>query len=785
MSFLTSDQVYELNNLLSSDLSLLGKIYRARKNTYQKRTIDHSLLDDFLKDGWEEVPGSAMKTKTKIQRAKSHSVQFEDDIWCQLYELGYRTLNINENFQLPFSQEKQDKKQIDIIAVNNESILVIECKSSATRKSAPSFREDFDAMAVRMDGHIKALRQLFGKDKRIQFIFATRNLPLKQGGEDLNRLAQLNVFYYNDNTYEYVNNLITKYKSAASYQFQGLIFKGRSISSEPIQVPALKGDMGGKTYYVFSLEPETLLKIGFVLHRTRANDAEFPTYQRLLVPTRLSGITKFIDEGGFFPNSVILNFNTGNNRLIFEANSKIGNTHSRAGILKIPNAFGVAYIIDGQHRIYGYAGSRFKMSNTIPVVAFCDLESEEQLKIFMDINQNQKAVSPSLRLDLEEDLYWDSNKADTRIKALKSSIIKVLANEPSSALYRLISVGEDSAVLTFAPFYKALGHSGLVPNARGNKYTEDSSTYSMYDTSNLEHSQEMNKAKKEIASFIMQGYEFAASNYPTLAQDEQSFIFSNRGTFAYISILGNLCKHVIQQGKIERGADAKTRFEAIEKYVTALLDGLSELTPENKKAIWEKLGAGADIDWLRRFQMIIHERLEDYNPSELLDWRQRQDEGIQEEGRKRAISIERKIKSIVLSKLKAIFGDNWELEIGPIKRECMNRAEEEKERNYKEGLGITNVEWTDMLTVSDYKNIVTKFWANKPNDEGGVPFTSFADIFAIDIGEEFHKKTDQVKWMSYFTKYRNALAHEGTKGRGLNRSEVEFLNLIDEALQEQ
>lgn len=781
MSYLSDQQIYELKASITSDISLLGKLYRAKKGTYQKKTVDHSLVEDYLKDGWEEDGSSVLKTKTKIRREKPHFIQFEDDIWCQLYELGYRTLNVDENFFLPFSSEKQDKKQIDVIAVNEDSILIVECKSASTRKSAPSYREDLDAMVTRREGHIKALKQIFGKDKKIQFIFATRNLRLKPGGEDINRLNQLNVFYYNDNTYEYINNLISKYKGAAPYQFQGLLFKGKSITPEPISVPALKGEMGGKKYFVFSLEPETLLKIGFVLHRTRANDAEFPTYQRLLVPSRLSGITKFIDNGGFFPNSVILNFNTTNNKLLFESSRNIGDSHSKAGILKIPNAFGIAYIIDGQHRIYGYANSEYKKSNTIPVVAFYDLASEEQLKIFMDINQNQKAVSPSLRLDLEEDLYWEADKADSRMKALKSSIIKVLANEPSSTLYREISVGEDNANLTFAPFYRALSSYGLVPLARGNKYNDESVLYSMYDTTNLSHSIEMKRAKKEISDFIMKAYDFAASNYSSLMLDEHSLILSNRGTYAYISILGSLSKHVIQNNIINKNTDAITRFAAIEKYLTVLLDNLNNLDPENKNVFWEKLGAAADVEWLRRFQVIIHERLTDYNPEELVDWRQRQDESIQEEGRKITVEIERKIKDIILMKLHLLFGDNWDLEIGSIKRECINRAEEERERNYKEGLGVSSIEWTDMLTISDYKNIVTKFWSKLPN-EANDKFTTFAVDFSIDIGEGFNSKNDKVKWMSYFGKYRNSLAHEGTKSRGLNQNEVEFLDKINASL---
>jgi DNA sulfur modification protein DndB len=782
MGFLNEQDIHELKSSMTSDISLLGKLFRAKDNTYQQRTIDHSMVDDFISEGWEEDANSRLKTKTKIRREKPHNVKFEDDIWCQLYKLGYRNLNIDENFRLPFSPNSQDKKQIDVIAVNDESILVVECKSSEERKSAPSFREEIDAMSHRMDGYRKALKQLFGDDKKIQFIFATRNLPLKKDGEDIKRLAQLRVFYYDDNTYEYVNNLISKYKNAAPYQFQGLIFKGKRITSEPISVPALRGTMGGKGYYVFALEPETLLKIGFVLHRTRANDTEFPTYQRLLVPTRLSGITKFIDDGGFFPNSIILNFNTNGNKLIFEDAPRVGDTHSKAGILKIPNAYGIAYIIDGQHRVYGYANSKHKKTNTIPVVAFFDLESEEQLKIFMDINQNQKAVSPSLRLDLEEDLYWESEKADSRIKALKSSIIKVLANEPSSTLYRQISVGEDTADLTFAPFYKALTSSGLVPAARGNKYSDDSIKYSIYNTSNLDHSVEMRRAKKRVSDFIIKAYDYAATNYSELVRDEKSFILSNRGTFAYISLLGSLNKHAIAAGVITNEVDTESRFNAIEKYLAVLFENLSELDEDSKETFWGKLGAGADTEWLRRFQMIVHERMPDYNPEELTDWKQRQDESLQEEARKISVDIERRLKKGVLEKLKLLYEENWELEINSIKRDCMRKAQEEMERHYKEGLTVNEIHWTDMLTISDYKNIIDKSWSKKPSNNESEDFSTFAEDYAINIGEAFNSKSEKLKWMSYFGKYRNTLAHEGTKGKGLNREEVDFLHTISAKL---
>lgn len=782
MSLLTQFQIQELQDRMSHDPSTLGKLYKAKKDHYQHKSVDNSLVDDYVAQGWEEET-TALKTKTRLRKLKTHSKQFEDDVWCQLYELGYRNLNIDENFILPFSKTSEDKKQIDVVAVGPDTILLFECKSSAERKNAPSFKDEFDLLAMRMEGYLTALREVFGDGKKIKFVFATRNLRLTRESDDSKRLEKTKSFYYNENTYEYVNNLIAKYKKASFYQFQGLVFRHQTINSKDIEVPALRGMMGGKEYFVFSIEPSLLLKIGFVLHRTRANEAEFPTYQRLLVPSRLQGITKFIDNGGFFPNSVIVNFNTRKHKVAFEASSRIGDSRSKAGMLKIPNAYAIAYIIDGQHRVYGYANSEYSESNTIPVVAFNNLESSEQLEIFMDINQNQKAVSPSLRLDLEEDLYWDSERADSRIKALKSSIIKHLANEPSSPLYRRISVGEDKADLAFKPFYNALTSSGLLPSARSNRYVEESIPYCMYDTTNLDHSKEMNRSKKEVATLIIKCYDLLIEDYPEVATSENSLVVSNRGTYAFISMIGSINKHLIDSNKVDKSTDINTRFEALKDYLSVLLGAISRIPVEEKETLLVKLGAGADTDWLRHFQSILNQQVSDYSPTELVDWKERQDQDLQIAGRNYAVETEKIIKGFVLRNLKELFGNTWDLEINSIKRECFKRAEEEKERHYKEGLGVSDVEWTDMFTINDYRTIISKYWAKTPSTSMEANnYHTFEEIFAIDIGEEFKSKSDKLKWMSYFNSYRNLWAHAGTKSKGLNSAEVEFLKLVHEKI---
>jgi len=775
MSSLKQIEIDQIKEKVTDDISQLGKIYKIRKSGFFYLSVDHSLVDGYLKEGWNVE--KVLKTKTRLRKQKSHHKQFEDDVWCQLYELGYRMLNYDNNFKLPYGKEPEDKKQIDVIAIDKETVLLFECRSSEKPRKTQSLKTEFEGLEKRLDGFRKSISQIFGADLKVKYVYATRNIRIDSDSIEITRLINTNSFYFNDNTFDYLNSLIKNYKDASHYQFLGLLFKDQLISTSKIEVPAVEGKMGTKTYYMFSLEPHLLLKMGFVLHRTRANESEMPTYQRLLAPNRLKGITKFINEGGYFPNSIIINFTERKHKIQFEASSRTGSSNSKLGVLKIPNAYAIAYIIDGQHRVYGYANSDFKLNNTIPVVAFCRLESTEQLEIFMDINQNQKAVSADLRLTLEEDLYWESDRADSRIKALRSSITNELSNSISGPLYNKISVGEDKGQISSKPIATALLKSGLLPKAKGNKYDPNSTLACLYNVHNHSHVVEMRHSKKQIVQLINLCFGYVEENFLEIFEKEQSFIVSNRGAYAFITLIGSLNKfETINKGNLDINTPINERYETLIKYIDVLLNQLLDLSEEDQKILLNKYGAGGDLLWLRTYQTIINRKFPDYEPSELIDWKERQDKDLQSTGRTYGVQIEKFIKQKVLEKIELLFEENWELEINSIKRECLKRAEEENEKNYKEGLKNTNVHWTEMFSINDYKSIILKYWtksAERLND-----FKTFEREFSVDIGSGFNSKAEKTKWISQFNSLRNLWAHEGTKEKGLNKEEVNFLKKI-------
>lgn len=772
MAKLTTEQRQNILDKMSDDISRLGKLYKAFKGEYEEMPVPPGMVDDMIKDGWEIK--ETKKTVVRIRRKKSVSRQFEHEVWCQFYDLGFRCLNIDNQLHLKWGEGEHDHKQLDVVAVGDEAIFVVECKAADELKTAPSFKDEAETLRLRKQGVINTLREIYGKDKKVKFIFATKNYNFGGNSTDLERFKELKVYVYDDKTQKYIDKLIRNYKDSALYQFHGLMFREEEINKNKIEIPAIEGDMGRHKYYMFSIEPTKLLKMGFVLHRTAANDFDLPTYQRLLVPKKIKDITKFVEEGGYFPNSIIININqTKKHKIDFQADAKLDGNKSRLGILRIPNVYGMAYIIDGQHRVYGYAGSKRKDTNTVPVVAFVGMTPEEQLKIFMEINQNQKAVSKDLRLDLEEDLLWNSDSLASRLRALRSSIIKVLANKKESPLYNMITVGEDTANLSFTSFDNAFTKSTLLPKASGSKFKEESVAYAMYDTTEQDHEKAMSDSKNRITDFVIRCYSYIKDEYPEIYEKDNKYIMSIRGVVPFICLISDLRNSLIDKNHLKNTSSSIECADAITKYLKALINGLKNLSIEEKDKILGIQGKMAETIWLRMFQDLINKEFPEYNPPKLIEWRETQDKELQEKGRKLGQKIVTEIRRIVISNLKDLFGKHWDLEINTIKNACAKRANDQMAKHHKEGVDFEEIEWTDMIDMSELKTIIERFWSREKEDNPS--YRTFENLFSYDIGEGFNTKAEKTKWLSVLSSYKDLWSSDT---KGLNKSQIEKLEAI-------
>ncbi len=195
-----------------------------------------------------------------------------------------------------------------------------------------------------------------------------------------------------------------------------------------IEVPAYQIKQGGWTLYGFVIDADRLDRIAFVSRREEDKDLG---YQRNLSKTRAAEIADYLHHHkGCIPNSILVSLDSGAS---FDANR---------GVLCIPDAPKTAWLIDGQHRMFGLRQS--KLNFEVFVTAFVGLSTEDQAKQFKTINSKQKGVPTSLLYDL-----LDLTKDGTYVQQRGHELATRLNEDPESPFYEQIDMtGSSHGLIT-------------------------------------------------------------------------------------------------------------------------------------------------------------------------------------------------------------------------------------------------------------------------------------------------------------------------------------------------
>jgi DNA sulfur modification protein DndB len=98
---------------------------------------------------------------------------------------------------------------------------------------------------------------------------------------------------------------------AAKHQFEAEFLSGQRIPSFSDRfVPATRCKLGGRYAYSFTIRASELLRRAFVNHRDLRDPSGAPTYQRLINPGRIKSVALFLQNGGYFANSILINFHS-------------------------------------------------------------------------------------------------------------------------------------------------------------------------------------------------------------------------------------------------------------------------------------------------------------------------------------------------------------------------------------------------------------------------------------------------------------------------------------------
>ena len=648
-------------------------------------------------EGW--VVDKRNKKSVRMRKPKPHDVAFEDRVWAAFAKLDFAALNKDRTFTIRYGQSAGETQQVDVFAADDEVVLLIECKSSETIRTA-QFKKEVEAIQGQRPGLLRELKTEYPHHK-VKFILATNNFGVTKPTVD--RIEEADIIHMDEDVINYYIDLADHLGPAARYQLLGNLFAGSKIPNLDPEVVAIEARMGGHKYYSFSIEPERLLKLAYVLHRNKANSSLMPTYQRLIKKSRLRGVAQFVDDGGYFPNSLILSLDTSAKGLKFEPFPKhIGET--RAGILHLPQTFRAAYVIDGQHRLYGYADSARAGSDLIPVVAFTNLDRSDQVRLFMQINENQQAVPKNLRNTLNADLLYDSPDLREQIKALKLYVAQQLGEEKTSSLYGRILIGENpkSAIrcLTIDAISRGIDRGNFLGSVTK---TEVRELGSFYRGSN-------DATSAPLIEYLSLGIGYIREWLDTqfkLGSADGGFVFINNGIESIIRILGDVVDHLVKvNGYNPRDVAPDRLFEDAQLYLDPMIEHLEGLDSSEGLEYRQMYGSGAATRYWRRLQQAISAVQADFQPPGLAEYLVSEEKQFNDESRDMIVEIEQFMKTDIRKRLEDHYGASW-FKSGVVKRIQVEAGKLAVERNADRDADHELTTW-DCLYITDYRTIMTQ-----------------------------------------------------------------------------
>jgi len=672
-----------------------------RKKPHLYESIKRELLDQYEKEGWEI--NKEFKYKIRIRKLKPLDISFQDQVWTTIASLGFNYLNLESNFKIPYSNNLEELQGFDVFAADEETILFIKCISTDGDPKKGDFLGDIEAIGNEKKNIHTAIRKIFpGSKHKIKFILTTKNYFLSDS--DIERLNNFDILHFDEETIHYYQELTKHLGLSARFQLLGNLFEGQDIPELQNKIPAIEGKMGGHIYYSFSIEPEKLLKVGYVLHRNKANKKFMPTYQRLIKKARLKSVQQFVDDKGFFPNSIIININNRGKKLNFEKSaSQVDNALSRIGVLHLPKKYRSSFIIDGQHRLYGYANSGYKKTNSIPVVAFVDLPRKDQVQLFMQINENQKAVPKNLRNTLNSDLLWNSDNLIDQVKALKLQIAQDLGEEKTSPLYDRVIVGENPRTprcsITIDTIKIGLDRSNFFGIFSKNEIKNEGVFYKGNN----------DKTYDKFFPFIQGCFQYIKDNIPNewdKGEDHaNSFLTINAGIESLIRVFSDIIDFLVLKLEISPKTETtESILNEVTPYIKPLIKYFEHLSDEEKLNFRKSYGTGGRARYWRTLQKVINESIPEFKPDGMDKYWKDEARTFNDKSFKVIRDIETHLKQDFRKKLKSHHGESW-FKAGLPKAVYDSINQTASNKNYEIENKEEEINPWDCLHIIDYRKI--------------------------------------------------------------------------------
>lgn len=760
--------------------SAIRKVITTRSKTYIEKTISAPNKEDLNKklgleekEGWEILRENEKSYRLKFDKPLDE--QLEDELWCLTAQMGFMELSDGRLFKISVG-EGLEPRQIDVFAKDDECALFIECTQSATPKKKDMSNLIQKISAINGDVRKSVITQYgTAEPLKMRWVIATRRI--EWGSADLNKAREAQIIVLRDQEIDYFKKLTSHIKGAARYQLLAHVFAGEGIKGLENKVLATKGNMGGQEFYNFLMSPSKLLKLAYISHKASREVDSIETYQRMLKPARLKDIAEYIDNGGQFPTNIVINIKTKRQKALqFDKKMDVGN--ATVGTLILPASYCCAWVIDGQHRLYGYAHSKRSEvaddKTVFPVLAYVNLPPKDEAKMFVDINCEQVRVQKNLLMEIYATLNWGSDSREEQLEAIWSRLALALDRSPSSPLYNRVITSANqkhgTRCLTTTSFSDGLRENKFFGEVTRSGDFYPGPLWASYANESDVLDDTLEKSKDVLSGFLG----FFAKNAPNhweLGDAPGGFLATNLGLRATFRVL----KHIIsfcekQNGLQLHSQDAETIVDLVCKYCQPIADLFEGATAETVASFrGNSSQAGVAINAMG-LMFYIKEQHPDFYADGLQEYIDSRDVEGTHDAQRLVTDIQKRINEVVIGKLKERFGEKgraWWYEgvSEKIRTNCVGMHEQNKGEGKPE----------NYLFLIDYQTIV-----GSPGNWSDI----FQQLFSYPKTKNMKSKNkvEQLKWMKDLNDIRKKTMHPE---RGLlTVDQVAFIRELDKYTKE-
>lgn len=732
---------------LLSDMGEISKELRRRKSQYDFMSIHPADADEYKELGWE-VQREGVRS-TRLKRLKRHDRMFEDRVWCLFGAMGYPVLNA-DHFKIAFRRATgtTGKKQIDVYAEDEATVLIIECKSNQSR-GRRSLQKDLQETLSLQEHVRKSVFARFSKTARpkIIWVYATRNVLWSKA--DIERAEEGNVQIITENELQYFEIFIKHMGPAGRYQVLGDFLEGQKVPGlKDVKIPAIKGKIGGETFYSFVTSPKHLLKIAFINHQALNHPDGRPAYQRMVSASRIRDIGEFIKQGGYFPTNILVNFSDAPGWELLP-NKENTDPNLKFGWVTLPSKYRSAWVIDGQHRLFGFSHLDEKyLDQSLFVLAFENMAVQKEADLFITINHKQKSVPRSLLVSLLADIRMGDSDPSTALTALASGVVRALNIDKSSPFSRRFAIHgvppEPSQNLTISEVVNGLRQSGLVGRL-AKKSLIPGPLCGPTDSDTIDRASEvLNLYFNEVREAHLDRWEGGKA----------AFIATNPGVRAHLILLAQVVVHLSHKKSIDFALIKPGEFAShVIEFSQPVFEFIRTATDEQIADLFSrKFGEGGVKEYAFHLMRLLCDAHPGFGTEEFQRWVEQSSSQKIDEVNQFLMKLAERLTDYVINTLKKVHGTHrlpsdepafWELgvESERIRKNAFEKQQKDKKRRKpKEAY----------LDIIDLEQIV-----KQPNN-----WDHFEHVFKNARPNERKGQKFYLGWIQSFNELRNIAAHQ-------------------------